>query len=288
MATAMEYEIAALAGEGERAELELPRNRVALDPARDSEGGSRISVSASMKKIFEMVDRIANADVPVLIRGESGVGKEVVARAIHERSNRASKAFVKINCAAIPGELLETELFGHEKGAFTGAHAEKPGKFELANGGTIFLDELGEMPTALQAKLLQVLQDEEFYRVGGKKPVRVDARVVVATNRELEDEIERGRFREDLYYRLNVVSVRVPPCASARRTSRRSWSSSRRATASATRAGGRRSGRRSCGGSRSTPGRATSASSRTWCGASWSWGTRSSCSTSSPSAATTA
>jgi two-component system response regulator AtoC len=196
---------------GEEEHLQ-PRPRDPEDPLRglDVEGGF-VSVSTAMRKVFEMVDRIADADVPVLIRGESGVGKEVVARAIHARSQRSSKTFVKINCAALPSELLESELFGHERGAFTGAHAEKPGKFELADGGTIFLDELGEMHISLQAKLLQVLQDEEFYRVGGKKPIRVDARVVVATNRELEQEIEKGQFREDLYYRLNVVSVRVPP-----------------------------------------------------------------------------
>lgn len=195
-------------GGGNELPLGQRENRVVSPP--NSENGF-ISRSDAMRRIFEIVDRISNADVPVLIRGESGVGKEVVAREIHGRSSRASKPFVKINCAAIPAELLESELFGHEKGSFTGAYTEKPGKFELASGGTIFLDELGEMPTALQAKLLQVLQDEEFYRVGGKKRVRVDSRVVVATNRELEEEIELGRFREDLYYRLNVVSVRVPP-----------------------------------------------------------------------------
>jgi two-component system response regulator AtoC len=149
--------------------------------------------------------------VPVLIRGESGVGKEGIARTLHERSPRRGKPFVKINCAALPSELLESELFGHERGAFTGATSEKPGKFELADHGTIFLDEIGEMHPALQAKLLQVLQDEEYYRVGGKRTLRADARVVVATNRVLEDEIARGNFREDLYYRLNVVSVLVPP-----------------------------------------------------------------------------
>src|SRR5256885_4916068 len=155
--------------------------------------------------------RGAETDVPVLIRGESGVGKEGIARTVHERSPRRGKPFVKINCAALPSELLESELFGHGRGAFTGATSEKPGKFELADKGTIFLDEIGEMHPALQAKLLQVLQDEEYYRVGGKRPLRADARVVVATNRVLEDEIERGNFREDLYYRLNVVSVIVPP-----------------------------------------------------------------------------
>ena len=170
-----------------------------------------VSVSPAMMGIWDMVDRVAETDVPVLIRGESGVGKEGIARALHERSPRRGKPFVKINCAALPSELLESELFGHERGAFTGATSEKPGKFELADKGTIFLDEIGEMHPALQAKLLQVLQDEEYYRVGGKRPLRADARVVVATNRVLEEELTRGNFREDLYYRLNVVSVHVPP-----------------------------------------------------------------------------
>src|SRR5438477_7811404 len=170
-----------------------------------------IASSPAMLGIWEMVDRVAETDVPVLIRGESGVGKEGIARTLHDRSPRRGKPFVKINCAALPSELLESELFGHERGAFTGATSEKPGKFELADKGTIFLDEIGEMHPALQAKLLQVLQDEEYYRVGGKRALRADARVVVATNRVLEDEIARGNFREDLYYRLNVVSVLVPP-----------------------------------------------------------------------------
>ena len=170
-----------------------------------------VSVSPAMMGIWDMVDRVAETDVPVLIRGESGVGKEGIARALRERSPRRGKPFVKINCAALPSELLESELFGHERGAFTGATSEKPGKFELADKGTIFLDEIGEMHPALQAKLLQVLQDEEYYRVGGKRPLRADARVVVATNRVLEEELTRGNFREDLYYRLNVVSVHVPP-----------------------------------------------------------------------------
>ncbi|BDG06009.1 sigma-54-dependent transcriptional regulator [Anaeromyxobacter oryzae] len=168
-------------------------------------------LSGAMHRVRELVERIADTDVPVLLVGESGVGKDVIARRIHATSRRAARPFVKINCAALPGELLESELFGHEKGAFTGAHAEKPGKFELAHQGTIFLDEIGEMDPRLQAKLLQVLQDEEFYRVGGKRSVRVDARVVVATNRNLEAAIRQGAFREDLFYRLNVVTVRVPP-----------------------------------------------------------------------------
>ncbi len=170
-----------------------------------------IFLSSAMRRAKSLVDQIADTDVPVLILGESGVGKEVIAREIHARSRRRNRPFIKVNCAALPAELLESELFGHERGAFTGATAEKPGKFELAHQGTIFLDEIGEMAIRLQAKLLQVLQDEEFFRVGGKKSVRVDSRVVVATNRELEREIELGNFREDLYYRLNVVSVKIAP-----------------------------------------------------------------------------
>jgi two-component system response regulator AtoC len=174
-------------------------------------GDGHVTVSVAMERVWALVLRVADTDVPVLLAGESGVGKDVVARGIHATSLRAEKPFVKINCAALPGELLESELFGHEKGSFTGAHADKPGKFELADGGTIFLDEIGEMDPRLQAKLLQVLQDEEFYRVGGTRSRRVDARVVVATNRDLEQEIASGGFRHDLYYRLNVVTIRVPP-----------------------------------------------------------------------------
>ena len=146
-----------------------------------------------------------------MITGESGVGKDVVAREIHARSSRAGRVFVKINCAALPGELLESELFGHERGSFTGAQKTKPGQFELADGGTLFLDEIGEMPVAMQAKLLQALQDGEFYRVGGQKKIKVDTRVIVATNVDLAKAMERGTFREDLYYRLNVVEVAIPP-----------------------------------------------------------------------------
>jgi two-component system, NtrC family, response regulator AtoC len=187
----------------------VPPSRV--DANRRGVPTEYVASSPAMLSIWDMVDRVAETDVPVLIRGESGVGKEGIARTLHERSPRRGKPFVKINCAALPSELLESELFGHERGAFTGATSEKPGKFELADKGTIFLDEIGEMHPALQAKLLQVLQDEEYYRVGGKRALRADARVVVATNRVLEDEIARGNFREDLYYRLNVVSVVVPP-----------------------------------------------------------------------------
>jgi transcriptional regulator with GAF, ATPase, and Fis domain len=147
----------------------------------------------------------------VLITGESGVGKDVVAREIHARSARSAKVFIKINCAALPGELLESELFGHERGSFTGAQRTKPGQFELADGGTLFLDEIGEMPVSLQAKLLQALQDGEFYRVGGQRKIKVDARVIVATNRDLGRAMDEGTFREDLYYRLNVVQIAIPP-----------------------------------------------------------------------------
>jgi DNA-binding NtrC family response regulator len=194
------------------------RSSVASQPqvkeATLGEGGAErvlISYSPAMRRVRALVERIADTDVPVLLLGESGTGKEVIAREIHARSQRRARPFIKVNCAALPGELLESELFGHERGAFTGATAEKPGKFELADQGTIFLDEIGEMAIRLQAKLLQVLQDEEFFRVGGKKSVRVDSRVVVATNRELEREIELGNFREDLFYRLNVVAIRLPP-----------------------------------------------------------------------------
>ncbi|NBD13517.1 MULTISPECIES: sigma-54 dependent transcriptional regulator [Corallococcus] len=189
-----------------------PVPRVVLSPSEAAaEARVLISNSPAMRRARALVERIADTDVPVLLLGESGTGKEVIAREIHARSQRHGRPFIKVNCAALPGELLESELFGHERGAFTGATAEKPGKFELADQGTIFLDEIGEMAIRLQAKLLQVLQDEEFFRVGGKKSVRVDSRVVVATNRDLEKEIALGNFREDLYYRLNVVAIRLPP-----------------------------------------------------------------------------
>jgi two-component system response regulator AtoC len=158
-----------------------------------------------------MVEQAARADVTVLVCGETGVGKELVARAIHAHSPRRRAAFIKLNCAAMPRELLESELFGHERGAFTGAHQRKPGRFELADGGTIFLDEIGELHPALQAKLLHVLQDGEFSRVGGRHNLRVDVRTICATNRDLAREVAGGRFREDLFYRLNVINILVPP-----------------------------------------------------------------------------
>jgi two-component system, NtrC family, response regulator AtoC len=164
-----------------------------------------------MREIGSVIDSIADTDTTVLIRGESGVGKDLIARAVHLASTRREGPFVKVNCAAIPHGLLESELFGHEKGAFTGAHRRKPGQFEYANKGTIYLDEIGELPLALQAKLLHVLQDFRFSRIGGYGIVQVNARVIAATNRDLEDAMKRGEFREDLYYRLNVVEIRVPP-----------------------------------------------------------------------------
>ena len=167
--------------------------------------------SPAMRAVRDMVAKVATTSAAVLLTGESGVGKEVVARAIHRGSPRAAQPFIKVNCAALPGELLESELFGHQRGAFTGAHRDKPGKFELAEKGTILLDEIGEVPLRLQAKLLHVLQDGEFARVGGERILHTDVRVLAATNRDLPAEIRAGRFREDLYYRLNVIEIRIPP-----------------------------------------------------------------------------
>ena len=167
--------------------------------------------SAPMRQVAHIIEQVSDSDVTVLIRGESGVGKELVARAIHQRSTRKNKPFVKVNCAALPAELLESELFGHEKGAFTGAATTRIGKFEQAHFGTIFLDEIGEMKPPLQAKLLHVLQDSEFTKLGSNKKIEVDVRVVTATNRDLEAMMLRGQFREDLYYRLKVIEATVPP-----------------------------------------------------------------------------
>ena len=167
--------------------------------------------SEQMLEVSGLVERVADTDVTVLIRGESGTGKELVARAVHAASDRRSHPFVKVNCAALPGELLESELFGFERGAFTGAIQQKAGKFEYANQGTLFLDEISEVPAHLQAKLLHVLQDGEFSRIGGREDVCVDVRVVAATNRDLERAVNDGRFREDLFFRLNVVCITLPP-----------------------------------------------------------------------------
>jgi two-component system response regulator AtoC len=172
---------------------------------------SFLAASPQMVRIRQQILQIAPVDVPVFICGESGVGKEVVARMIHLRSKRRNQPFVKVNCAALPGELLESELFGFEQGAFTGAVRSKPGKFEIANKGTIFLDEIAEMSTHLQAKLLHVLQDHQYSRLGGRHMVETDVRVLAATNMDVQEAMKTGRFREDLYYRLNVLSILVPP-----------------------------------------------------------------------------
>ena len=170
-----------------------------------------VGESAAVKRVYQFIARVAPADATVLVRGESGTGKELAARALHQNSPRSVRPFVAINCAALTESLLESELFGHERGAFTGALAQKKGKLEVADGGTLFLDEIGEMPPAVQAKLLRVLQEREFERVGGTRTIRVDVRVVAATNRDLEAAVKQGEFRPDLYYRLNVVSFEMPP-----------------------------------------------------------------------------
>ncbi|MBN2298703.1 MAG: sigma-54-dependent Fis family transcriptional regulator [Deltaproteobacteria bacterium] len=167
--------------------------------------------SPKMQRVKDLVDQVAETDVSVLIEGESGTGKELVARALHYSSGMRDKPFVKVNCAALPHELLESELFGYERGAFTGAYKAKAGKFELANNGTIFLDEIGEMDLGIQSKLLQVLQEGTFSRLGGKQDVKVNVRIITATNRDLRKAVEQGIFREDIYYRLNVVNIHIPP-----------------------------------------------------------------------------
>jgi two-component system, NtrC family, response regulator AtoC len=189
----------------------MPRTEDGHDPVTDFHRQVALWRSPPMREVWEVIQQAARVDVTVLIQGETGTGKDLVARAIHQLSSRRPQPYVKVNCAAMPRELLESELFGHERGAFTGAHQTRLGKFELANRGTIFLDEIGDLHPALQAKLLHVLQDGTFSRVGGRAPIEVDVRVLAATNRELEREVEATRFREDLYYRLNVVQIVVPP-----------------------------------------------------------------------------
>jgi DNA-binding NtrC family response regulator len=178
---------------------------------RQSDFSMLFGTSPKMEEVKMTIEQVADTNATVLVRGESGAGKEVVARMIYASSSRRDKAFVKVNCAAIPSELLESELFGYEPGAFTGANRQKLGKFEQANYGTIFLDEISEMHPALQAKLLHVLQDGEFARLGGKRDIAVDVRVLAATNKPLERQVEEGLFREDLFYRLNVVTIHIPP-----------------------------------------------------------------------------
>ena len=173
--------------------------------------GNIIGDSPPMQKVYDLIKKIADTDITVLITGESGTGKELIAQTLHYMSNRKDKPFVKVNCAAIPETLLEEELFGHEKGAFTGAHQQKPGKFEIANNGTMFLDEIGDMTLSTQTKILRVIQEREFERLGGIKPIKVDVRLIAATNMDLIKLISEGRFREELYYRLNVMPIHLPP-----------------------------------------------------------------------------
>ena len=199
-----------------RKELDVHRLREENRSLREALGhryqfGNIVARSAKMQEVLGMVERVAPTNSTVLLGGESGVGKDLIARAIHEHSRRAAGPFIKINCTAIPENLLESEMFGYEKGAFTGANTAKPGRFELADKGTIFLDEIGDVPGNIQVKLLHVLQDREFERLGGTKTLKVDVRVIAATNQDLRAALEQGTFRQDLFYRLNVVPISLPP-----------------------------------------------------------------------------
>ncbi|MGH8585744.1 MAG: sigma-54 factor interaction domain-containing protein [Gammaproteobacteria bacterium] len=223
----------------------------------------------ALLELLQKVERVAASDASVLIQGETGTGKELIARALHNRSARCQRALVKVNCGAISAGLVESELFGHVKGAFTGALARRVGRFELADGGTIFLDEVGELPPDTQVKLLRVLQEQEFEPLGSNQTVRVNVRVIAATNRDLEEAVKAGRFRADLYYRLNVIPLRCRRCANGARTLR-SWrciSSSAARVRPAT--GCAASPRKPCGSCRNTRGPAICASCRTWLNARW-------------------
>jgi two-component system response regulator AtoC len=194
---------------GERSRRDVVRLRGELERASGFE--EMVGSSPAMRQVFTMVDQVAPTDATVLLRGETGTGKELVARAIHRRSSRRDRPFVAVNCTAVPRELMESEFFGHEKGAFTGAVARRVGRFEQADGSTLFLDEVGDLDLTVQAKLLRVLQEQEITRVGGRDAIRVDVRIVTATNRDLETAVKEGRFRDDLYYRLNVIPITLPP-----------------------------------------------------------------------------
>ena len=185
--------------------------REMLDSRRTDSFEGIMGSSARIQSVFSSIEKVSGTDASVLIMGESGTGKELVARAIHKRSARQGAPFIAINCGAIPENLLESELFGHEKGSFTGAHVQRQGRMEMAQGGTLFLDEIGDLPSALQVKLLRFLQDHEVERIGGRSPIHVDARVIAATNADLTKAMSQGRFREDLYYRLGVVVISLPP-----------------------------------------------------------------------------
>jgi sigma-54 specific flagellar transcriptional regulator A len=191
-----------------------------ISGSQDSKGCGRfediIGQSEKMEEVFRLVENVADSDSTIIINGETGTGKGLIAKAIHKYSHRKRKPFVQINCGAIPENLLESELFGHVRGAFTGATSPKPGKFEVANGGTIFLDEIGDMSPDLQVKLLRVLEEKEFEQVGGCKTIKVDVRVIAATHRDLEEEVQKGNFREDLFYRLYVIPIALPPLRARR------------------------------------------------------------------------
>jgi len=197
--------------EGERQRLVEENTQLREELRERYEFSNIVGNSGTMRRVYEQVAQVVGTGATVMIRGESGTGKELIAHALHHHSPRAGKAFVRVNCAALPETLVETELFGHERGAFTGAQARRKGKFEQADGGTLFLDEIGELSPSTQAKLLRVLQGREFERLGGNETVRVDVRLITATNKDLEKALAEGTFREDLYYRLNVFSIFVPP-----------------------------------------------------------------------------
>jgi len=201
----------ALAVRQERERLIQENAYLRQDVAGDIDFDAIVGDSDPMRRIFELVRKVAGADSTVFIFGESGTGKELIARALHDASPRKDKPFVRVNCGALAETLLESELFGHEKGAFTGAHQRRLGRFEVADGGTLFLDEIGDISPALQLKLLRVLQEREFERVGGTAPIKVDVRVISATNKDLKAEVEAGRFREDLFYRLHIIPIDLPP-----------------------------------------------------------------------------
>jgi two-component system nitrogen regulation response regulator GlnG len=194
-----------------RRAIEHRRRQKVAAPANGESMPEIIGAAASMQEVFRAIGRLSGSHLSVLINGESGTGKELVARALHDHSPRADRPFIAINIAAIPSELLESELFGHEKGAFTGATGQRRGRFEQANGGTLFLDEIGDMPAGLQTRLLRVLQDGKFYRVGGHEQIETDVRIIAATNQNLEARVKDGRFREDLFHRLNVIRIHLPP-----------------------------------------------------------------------------
>jgi PAS domain S-box-containing protein len=206
-------QLQAVTEELRQAKEKLSEEKLYLEESIDTElgFGEIIGRSSALKAVMEKVAKVAPSDATVLLLGETGTGKELVARALHHLSKRQGKSFIKLNCAAIPSGLLESELFGHEKGAFTGAVARKPGRLELADGGTLFLDEIGEIPLSLQPKLLRVLQDMEFERLGGTQTLRVDFRLLAATNRDLLQSVRQREFRSDLYYRLNVFPILIPP-----------------------------------------------------------------------------